>query len=362
MQIQFVFIENFVQTNFSVRVSKILLAMKNVDKHDQRKFLNRSQCTLFFSCKVTFLNSQINDVTWMFQRSCDEFSFDSKRIKNSSIAKIVREFNFIQTYEKILINVMNMSKIYIELFFFNFYCFHLSRQKDFYKFAMCIKSFDVVLHQWAEAIWQFSNLTLIIIYDEKSVNSKLFSNWINVIAMREISKKYINWSKYLKYIFDKTNRKVVLTIILIFYDIFAFRTLIVKRKIIDDKNKKIFESRWTDIIHILLFDESHKLRKFKINIFQIVKIFKANVMWFLTVIFVINISLIWKWIVISSEYSRFIDFIVISHLTEFDEKRKNVAMIIKKCERLFSQFRRDRLIVIYKFQTSNISEFQAMSK
>jgi hypothetical protein len=134
---------------------------------------------------------------------------------------------------------------------------------------------------------------LIIAYDERATASRLSSNWVFAIVMREVPHKLINWPAHLRYVFDKSNKVASNVVILTSYDTWAFRTLQTKRSITkEERQKKTFESRWVNVIGSLLLDEEHKLRHRRIKIYVSVRQLNAEIIWFLTATSVINDSLV----------------------------------------------------------------------
>ena len=172
------------------------------------------------------------------------FFLNFKFSENFILTEKRKNFQFIQIFENIFVDIFDFEKIFIDLLFFNLYCVHLSKNFDFYKFFMCFKFNEIVFHQWTQAIQKFSSLILIIAFEKKFVNVKLFSNWISAIAMREVSSNLKKLFVHFRYVFDQNDSKIPFVILLIFYDIFVSRSIFIHKKItVEDKIKKFFRSQ-----------------------------------------------------------------------------------------------------------------------
>jgi hypothetical protein len=152
---------------------------------------------------------------------------------------------------------------------------------------------EIVLHQWQEIIAKFSSLIFIIVHEKRSSNLNLFKNWVSVTIIKKKSDNLKNWFSNLQYIFDTNNSRAFRVIILSFYEIFVVRilTIFIKR-IKFNKEKKIYESKWTEVFNMILLNENHWMRHSKIKTFANVQCLKTNIHWFVTITFVINSSLI----------------------------------------------------------------------
>ncbi len=277
--IQTAFIKFVHQTESHIESCKLVLEMKNVDKHDHAQILNLSVCIILSKCIQFFLDNQVNEAAFMLQRSCEKFFLNFERVKNSKLIDAIAKLKSVQTYEDIIVDIMRFEKTYISLLFLAVYAqsfFFFNTQS--HRFALCIASSDIVFHQWQKIICKFLSLMLIIAYDERATTFKLSSNWIFVIVMREASQKLINWFAHLRYVFDKFNKIASNVIIFISYDTWVFKTLQTKRSITkEEKQKKTFESKWTNVINSLLLNEEHKLRHKKIKIYVNVKQLNAKI-------------------------------------------------------------------------------------
>jgi hypothetical protein len=231
----------------------------------------------------------------MLQRSCDRFSLISKRSKDSYLTETTAKLESVQTFEDLVMNIMSFEKIYTELFFLAFYTqFLFFVNQIAHRSALCVASSEIVLHQWQKTIKKFSSLVLIIVYEKNFSILNYSSNWISATVMKKTSTKLINWSSHLRYIFDITNKTVFNVIILTSYDIFVRRTLNMHKKTTKkNHHRKIFESKWSNVINSFLLDEKHKLRHKRIKIFVNIMQLNVEIIWFLTATSVINVSMIW---------------------------------------------------------------------
>ena len=158
--IQSTFTDFHFQTDFSVQLCKLIMNIQNVKKHDNQKIFDRNICILFFDCKISFLDFQVNGAAFMLRRFCREFFLHENFFQDSQFQTTVKSLQSIRIHDNIVINTMNFDKTFTELLFFNFYCHHLSMTDDLYKstFQQCA----------------LISAELFFINDHKSFNNFLF--------------------------------------------------------------------------------------------------------------------------------------------------------------------------------------------
>jgi hypothetical protein len=146
--IQTAFTEFVHQTESHIESCKLVLEMKNVDKHDHAQILNLSVCIILSECTQFFLNNQVNEAVFMLQRSCEKFLLNFERVKNSKLIDVVVKLKSVQTYEDIIVDIMRFEKIYISLLFFAVYAqFFFFFNTQSHRLVLCIASSDIILHQ-----------------------------------------------------------------------------------------------------------------------------------------------------------------------------------------------------------------------
>jgi hypothetical protein len=185
----------------------------------------------------------------MLQKSCEVISINKNRFSMSNVLSIDQKLNFVQTYEKIMIDIMKFEKIYTKFFFL--WYFALCAEKNIisnialkdHKSTLCLTSSEIILHQWQKVIAKFSSLIFIIVHEKRSSNFNLFKNWILITIMRKRFDNLKNWFLNLQYIFDIDNSRVFRVVILSFYEIFVVRILMTFIKRIKFNKKKSYKSK-----------------------------------------------------------------------------------------------------------------------
>ncbi len=152
-QIQNAFTDFISQTDSSMKFSRILLEMTSQFKHEQMKVLDRSISSLFSDCKISFLDSQINDAVFMLQRSCEVILINKNRFFMTNVMSIAQKLNSVQTYEGMMIDIMRFEKTYTRLLFLSYFALCARENiisnidsKD-HRSTLCLTSSEIVLHQ-----------------------------------------------------------------------------------------------------------------------------------------------------------------------------------------------------------------------
>jgi hypothetical protein len=257
-------------------------------KHDQTRIFEKYRVIVIFNCQLNFLNSQLNEVVFMLQKTLNNIFFASKLINNENAMNIITRFKIVQTFEDIIIDIMRLRKTYLALLFLNYVVMHCSFDES-HKFTLIFISSKVVLNQWVKAIRNhFSTLKFIIAHDERT-DSRYVDSWVKTTTMKKIFKKLLHWSSKFENVFEQSERSVSRTMILFTYDIFVNRIVnTVMKKRFEKKNKKRYVSKWTLRFDIVILNEDHKLQHFWIKIFVVVRELQIDIHWFFTATFIIN--------------------------------------------------------------------------
>ncbi len=295
--------KNEIQVDLMIELCKKLLEMIIISRHDNKKLLNKSMCTLI-KFKFKFLDLQIINVIFMLQWILD-FISSSFEVKNYSFNDQVTDQSVIkesQIFEKFICNIMRLRKISTAYLFLTFMSnwFHMNIKK--HKSILLLCSFKIVLNQWYQMREKFfSDLHIMIIYEDKSSEESFQSklNWVFSITVRNDSYNFITWSLKIKYMWNQINHKIFKTVFLTSYDIWHSCILKSKTKVIRNKEKAkikniIYVSNWTDRFSLVLMNEEHHLRNSDIKIYLSVNLLNCEYHWFLTATSFINNLLISK--------------------------------------------------------------------
>jgi hypothetical protein len=138
-------------------LTRIILKIQFMKKHDQAKILEKHKVILIFNCQLNFLNSQLNEAVFMLQRILNKISFASKLINNENAMNVITRFKSVQTFENIIVDIMKLRKMYFAFLFLNYVVMHCSFD-EFHKFTLIFISSEIVLNQWMKIIRNhFSN-------------------------------------------------------------------------------------------------------------------------------------------------------------------------------------------------------------
>ena len=118
--IQVIFTKSFNQTNSLVKISRKFFEMKFSFFHDIMKILKKHWCNHLLNIRITFLDSQMNDVVYMFQKIFDLISLSSNMKENDEFMKNLQmKLRVLSIHEDIIINAMNLKKISLMLLYFS---------------------------------------------------------------------------------------------------------------------------------------------------------------------------------------------------------------------------------------------------
>lgn len=280
-----------------MNTSAIILGMTHTSKHDQAKHLDKSTTSLLGRCEVSFLDNQINGAVFMIQRSCGIIPVNRERTSVITVICAAEELESVRTFGSLVVDIMGFGKTLTELLFLAYYALCAAQDvipsQTEHRPALCVAPSGIVLHQWQKAIAQFPTLISIIAHGEKSSNPKFANNWVSATAMREAPASLKHWPPHLRYIFDKTNLATSSVVTLSSYETFSTRTVSVHiRRTKSKKEKKTYESKWTNRFDVIILDEGHKLRHPGTKTYANIKALSADVHWFLIVTSIINNSLV----------------------------------------------------------------------
>ena len=156
---------------------------------------------------------------------------------------------------------------------------------------------DVVIDQWRKMKEQFSELTIVLEYDDKSeslIASKL--NWIDVSTFKRTSQNFTEWSSAISYMWDITDSQAFKVVLLTSYDMWIAHTVKMRKKtqLISEgfKEIQILYSDWFKMIALIVINEGHHLRNLKIKAHVSVWDLNCDHHWFLTATSSINTLLI----------------------------------------------------------------------
>ena len=135
-KIQNAFTENQSQTNFIVEHCRVVFEIKFHEYHDEKQFFMKHKCTIFSFCIFNFLDSQINDVTFMFQKIFDYVFFTAQFVDDSIKIEIADKLKNLKIQNEILMNIMKLNKKFF-VFFFHQLLFSVLRSRIFLQINVC---------------------------------------------------------------------------------------------------------------------------------------------------------------------------------------------------------------------------------
>ena len=184
-EIQSIFTENQSQTNFIIEHCRVVFEIKFHKYHDEKQFLMKHKYTVFLFCIFNFLNLQINEITFMFQRIFDHVSFASQFVDNSVKIKVTKKFKNIKIQNEIIVNTIKLNKLFFVFLFINYYIQHCVYEFS-YKLTLIFISNDVVFYQWIKILQHFSNMKILITHKKRISNIKHNVTFIIVLIMRDV--------------------------------------------------------------------------------------------------------------------------------------------------------------------------------
>ena len=230
----------------------------------------------------------------MVQRSCGIIPIDRAQRRDRKVYAAASSLDGLQTFGGLVVDTMGFGKTRTGLLFLSYFSLCASQNRiDFlpqndFRPSLCLAPSGIVLGQWKDTMRMFPTLITIIAYGEKPSDPNEARNWVSATAMREAPAKTTHWPKHLRFVFDRQNPKACYVVLLSSYETFAARTLITHNKVVKNRVKKTFESKWADVFRVVLLDEGHRLRHSNTKTYASVSLLNADVHWFLTATPVIN--------------------------------------------------------------------------
>ena len=173
-KIQNAFTENQSQTNFIVEYCRVVFEIKFHEYHDEKQFFIKHKCSIFSFCIFNFLDSQINDATFMFQKIFNYVFFIAQFVDDSVKIKIVNKLKNFKIRNEIMINIMKLNKIFF-VFFYQLLCSTLRSQiflqinAYFYTRRCCVTS----MNENSTAFFKYANVN-----DARKKNFE-YQTWCN---------------------------------------------------------------------------------------------------------------------------------------------------------------------------------------
>ncbi len=98
-------------------LTRIILKAEFFEMHDQAGILKKHIATVLLNCKLEFLNSQINGVVFMLQRTLRIIPLVSELMKSAIAMNVTQKLKSVQTFEKVIVDTMRLRKIYLIYYF-----------------------------------------------------------------------------------------------------------------------------------------------------------------------------------------------------------------------------------------------------
>ena len=198
---------------------KIASGMESVGKHMHHENFEVSKCTIRLpGCQMSFLDSQVNVVGFMVQRSYGEIPISESRAVIPEVKEACDGLSSIRTFGGYVVDVTGFGKTDIALAFASFHALY-GYHSDGHRPTLVVTPNGAVYNQWVKKIYhKYHDLNSIISNDDKPSDAKYLMNWVSSTAMREAPNKLDNWPAHLRYIFDPTNPQASKAVIISPFD------------------------------------------------------------------------------------------------------------------------------------------------
>lgn len=295
---------------------KMALGMETVGKHGHHELLEVSKCTILPGCQMSFLDSQVNAIGFMVQRSYGKIPVSESRAGIPEVKKACDTLRSIRTFGGYVVDVTGFGKTDVALAFASFHALY-GDHSDGHRPTLIVTPNGAVYNQWVKKIYDnYHDLNLIISNDDKPSDAKYLLNWVSSTAMREAPIKLDNWPAHLRYIFDHTNPEASKAVIISPFDSHSGRTMntvwtastsgvrtkkkrSARQAIAKTKDRKdhpgeepLFVTKWRGRFGVVLCDEGHKIRHIVTKIHASIHQLEAKVNWLLTATPIMNTSMV----------------------------------------------------------------------
>ena len=304
--------------------SKVALGMKTTGKHGLHQQLDVSTCSTLPNCKWAFLDSQVNAIAFMLQRSTGVIPVSEERAQDPEVASACLIPEPICTFGGYLADVIGMGKTDTALGFASLYALYgrHADHSDSHRPMLITTPNGAVFSQWVDkSFHHYQDLTLIISNDDRPSDAKFLKNWISSAAMREAPHKLDNWPDHLRYVFNTNDASASKVVLISPFDSHAARTMDVTfRKPSDVPTEKVagrrrrrarravasrtkahkshegevpvFTSKWKGRFSVVNCNEGHRVRHVVTKIHASIQQPGAKIHWFLTATPVMNTLLV----------------------------------------------------------------------
>ena len=193
--------------------------MNTTGKHGLHKELDVNTCSTLPGCDWTFLDSQVNSIAFMLQRSTGGIPVSEERARDPKVASACRSLDSVCTFGGYLVDVTGMGKTDTALGFASQYALYGKHvdHSDGHRPILITTPNGAVFSKWVEKIFHhYLDLTLVISNDDRPSDAKFLKNWVSSTAMREAPHKLDNWPDHLRYVFNtndpRASKKKVYTV------------------------------------------------------------------------------------------------------------------------------------------------------
>ena len=171
---------------------KIALGMETVGKHIHHENFEVSKCTILPGCQMSFLDSQVNAVGFMVQRSYGKIPVSESRAVIPKVKEACDSLRSIRTFGGYLVDVTGFGKTDTALAFASFHALYGDHSNG-HRPTLIVTPNGTVYNQWVKKIYdKYHDLNLIISNDHKPSDAKYIMNWVSSTAMREAPNKLDN--------------------------------------------------------------------------------------------------------------------------------------------------------------------------
>lgn len=302
-----------------IEPSKVALGMKTTGKHGLHQQLEVSTCSTLPNCKWAFLDSQINAIAFMLQRSTGGIPVSEERAQDPEVASACLSLESVCTFGGYLVDVTGMGKTDTALGFASQYALYgrYANHSDGHRPMLITTPNGAVFSQWVDKIFHnYQDLTLIISNDDKPSDAKFLKNWVSSTAMREAPHKLDNWPDHLRYVFNINDSRASKVVIISPFDSHSARTMDVTyrkpyavptekvagrrrraRRAVASRTKAhkdhqgevpVFTTKWKGRFSVVICDEGHRVRHVMTKIHASIQQLGAKIYWFFTATPVMN--------------------------------------------------------------------------
>ena len=177
--IQAAFTASEAQVGPLVDPCKIALGMETVGNDIHHETYEMSKCTILPGCQMSFLDSQVNAVGFMVQRSYGKIPVSESRAVIREVEEACDSFGSIRTFGGYVVDVTGFGETDTALAFASFHALY-GDHSDGHRPTLIVTPNGAVYNQWVKKLYEkYHDLNLIISNDDKPSDTGHLNEWPN---------------------------------------------------------------------------------------------------------------------------------------------------------------------------------------